>query len=160
MKKVDWMGLLHEKVSEKFDPEGKQNLKFVNYINVGKNGDLVAAVYHTSNPDTSKGHKEFMLIWKMYTADMSDGQLVVSGMTREQIEEHVTVKGIACWGCDTAMYSLNRHHFHGCSCENETFVDGGKDYLRAGAVDLGKTNTVTINLLTDEIHIDTRPTRR
>lgn len=145
---------------KKFDPDGKQALRFVNYINVGKHGDLVAAVYHTSNPDASKGHKEFMLLWKMHTLDSDEGRWVVSGMTREQIEIFSTVKGIVCWVCDTAMFSLNRRHYHGCKCENGTFVDGGKDYLRAGAMDLSKTDSCTIDLLTDEIKVDTKRSKR
>lgn len=151
LKKVDWLGIKHDVVVEKMEGD----LSFVNYMNVGDGGDLVAAVYHAKKPNLEKGHKEFMLLWQDY-----EGRLMVSGMTREKIEKHATVTGMLCLECDTAMWSLNRHHFHGCGCDNGTFVDGGKDYLRAGAKDLSKTCNVTINLLTDEIQVDAKPKKR
>lgn len=151
LKKVEWLGIKHDEVVKRFEGD----LTFVNYINVGDGGDLVAAVYHAKKPNLEKGHKEFMLLWM----DMND-RLVVSGMTREQIEKHATVTGMHCLDCDQVIFSLNRHHFHGCKCENEMFVDGGKDYLRAGAIDLSRTRQVQINLLTDEITVDTKARKR
>ena len=34
-----------------------------------------------------------------------------------------------------------------CGCENETFVDGGKDYCRSGAKDMSKTKCVKLDLI-------------
>lgn len=145
LKKVDWLGLDHKAVSKHFEGDPQ----FINYMNVGNEGDLVAAVYLSKNPNREKGHKEFMLLWKH-----PEGSLMVSGMEREEIEKHTKVAGLACMKCNTALWSLNRHHYHSCGCENDMFVDGGKDYLRAGAKNLSKTATVTINLLTDEVIVD------
>lgn len=150
LKKVDWHGFVHEKVAEQFGGD----LVFVNYINVGEKGDLVAAVYQARKPDRSKGHKEFMLLWKKYDTIAKQSEWFVSGMEREEIEKHAHVVGLACLECKTALYSLDRHHFHRCGCANDLFVDGGKDYVHAGAKSLAKTSPVRINLLTDEIVVD------
>lgn len=153
IKKQDWLGLNHEAVAKKFEGD----LSFINYMNVGDKGDLVAAVYHAKKPNLEKGHKEFMLLWKYYDFTTDKDQWMVSGMTREQIEKHAKVEGILCMKCNTALWSLNRHNYHTCGCKNDTMVDGGKDYLKAGAKDISKTRGVTINLLTDKIVLDAEP---
>lgn len=151
LKKVEWFSINHDRINDKFDGD----LSFVNYINVGDDGDLVAAVYRAAKPNRKLGHKEFMLIWKRLafsseTQEVSH-QYMVSGMELEQIKKHTKVDGLACLECGTAMFSLNRHHFHKCGCPNDAFVDGGKDYLRFGAMKMAKTQPVTIDLLTDKI---------
>ena len=150
LKKVDWYGFNHEVVAKKFEGD----LTFVNYMNVGEKGDVVAAVYHAAKPNLEKGHKEFLLLWKYYDLGQDKEQWMVSGMTREQIEKHAVVQGMYCVDCDTALWSLNRHHFHKCGCSNETMVDGRKDYNRFGAMSLAKACPVQINLLTDEVLLD------
>ena len=40
-----------------------------------------------------------------------------------------------CAKCGDVIESTHRHDFVSCSCD-EIFVDGGKEYLRAGAKDL------------------------
>ena len=154
IRKVEWFGLNHAKVAEKFEGD----LSFVNYMNVGKDGDLVAAVYHASNPNREKGHKEFMLLWKYLDYVTEKEQWMVSGMELEEIQKHAIVEALLCTSCNQVLFSLNRHHFHSCGCKNDMFVDGGKDYLRAGAKDLNKTEAVRINLLTDEVIVDSKPT--
>lgn len=146
LKKVDWYGINHEKAAKQFEGD----ISFVNYMNVGEKGDLIAAVYHAKKPNRDKGHKEFMLLYK----DPVQDQWFVAGMERDQIEKHAKVTGLLCLECNQALFSLNRHHFHSCGCENDMFVDGGKDYLRAGAKSLKKTATVRINLMTDEVILD------
>lgn len=150
LKKVDWLGLKHDAVIKHFEGD----LSFVNYMNVGERGDLVAAVYHAKKPNRDKGHKEFMLLWQKYDPISDESHLMVSGMDRDQIEKHAKVTGLLCLDCRQALFSLNRHHMHSCGCDNDMFVDGGKDYLRAGAKSLARTATVTINLLTDEVVLD------
>lgn len=39
---------------------------------------------------------------------------------------------IKCLSCGEELESKHRHDFVECSCENQTFVDGGNDYLRVG----------------------------
>ena len=43
---------------------------------------------------------------------------------------------VKCTNCNTTMQSMHRHDFVSCRCSNQTFVDGGSDYLRCGGVDL------------------------
>lgn len=152
LKKVDWLGLNHAAVAKHF--EGSP--EFVNYMNVGKDGDLVAAVYHSKNPNREKGHKEFMLLWKYYDHAADRDKLMVSGMELAQLKKHAKVSGVACLKCNTAMWSLDRHHYHGCGCSNEAIVDGGKDYLKYGAKDMSNVALVSINLMTDKVSVDTK----
>ena len=39
---------------------------------------------------------------------------------------------IRCLVCNTVLESKFTHDFQQCNCENETFVDGGNDYMRVG----------------------------
>lgn len=43
---------------------------------------------------------------------------------------------VKCKKCGEILESKHRHDFRMCSCENQTFVDGGQDYRRAGGKDL------------------------
>lgn len=40
--------------------------------------------------------------------------------------------GVQCMACKKRLFSLHRHDFKHCGCSNETYVDGGRDYLRYG----------------------------
>jgi hypothetical protein len=150
LKKVEWYGLKHDLIAKKFEGD----LEFVNYMNVGSGGDNVAAVYSVRKPNKGKGHKGFMLLFKAYPSESSTWY--VSGMDLKTVKKHALVEGVLCLSCNQALWSLSRNHFHDCGCNNETFVDGGKDYLRYGAKSLKKTALVTINLLTDEVVVDSK----
>lgn len=41
-----------------------------------------------------------------------------------------------CLKCRTLLESKTRHDFAACGCENQSFIDGGSDYLRMGGVDV------------------------
>lgn len=41
-----------------------------------------------------------------------------------------------CLKCRTLLESKTRHDFAACGCENQSFIDGGSDYLRMGGVDM------------------------
>lgn len=50
-------------------------------------------------------------------------------------DETVTVlvrNAVKCLSCDTTLESKHRHDFQCCRCDNQTSVDGGKDYSRVG----------------------------
>lgn len=152
LKKIDYLGFNHDKVAEKFEGD----LTFVNYMNVN---DTVMAVYHAKNPNKKKGHKEFMLLFYKRDPVLHQTTTYVSGMERAEIEKFSTVEGMKCLTCGVVLFSMTRHDFHSCGCENDMFVDGGVDYLRAGAKDLMATSHVTINLLTNEIIVQPRKKR-
>ena len=55
-------------------------------------------------------------------------------------DETVTVlirNAVRCLSCNTELESKHRHDFQCCGCENQSFVDGGKDYSRVGGKDFG-----------------------
>ncbi len=144
VKKVDWYGFDHDAVAKRF--EG--GLKFVNYMNVGN--DRVVAVYRAAKPNRAKKHKRFMLL-SVTAETLGMRTALVSGMELAEIKKHATVGGILCLSCNTALYSLNRHHYHTCECHNSAMVDGGVDYLRFGAMDMKNVKEVRINLLNDKV---------
>ena len=43
---------------------------------------------------------------------------------------------IKCLKCGEILHSKHRHDFQQCHCENESYVDGGDDYMRVGGKDL------------------------
>ena len=48
---------------------------------------------------------------------------------------------VVCKQCAAILNSKHRHDFVMCQCPNETFVDGGNDYLRCGGKDMSKVLT-------------------
>ncbi len=40
--------------------------------------------------------------------------------------------GVLCPACKKRMFSYHVHDYRLCGCENETMIDGGKEYLRYG----------------------------
>ena len=45
---------------------------------------------------------------------------------------------IKCLECNTILESTYKWDFRSCLCPNQTFVDGGTDYLRFGGKELAK----------------------
>lgn len=45
---------------------------------------------------------------------------------------------VRCLACNKILESKHRHDWVTCGCSNETFVDGGLDYQRIGAINLSK----------------------
>lgn len=144
IKKINYYGLDHDMVNKKFEGE----LTFINYFPIKHpNGSYyTAAVYKAKNPDKKKGHKKYMTL-----AKSSSGQWFVNGKTLKQLNESRFVNAVLCKICNTALYSVHRHDFHSCDCKNETFIDGGLDYTRIGAVKVANTKTVIIDLLKDKV---------
>ena len=48
----------------------------------------------------------------------------------------LTKNSVKCLLCDTVLESKHRHNFVSCGCSNQTFTDGGNEYLRFGGKDL------------------------
>lgn len=122
--KFNWYGFDHEEVRKHYgDLDG--NLQYVGTFCV-KDHYTPAAVYHAPNPDKSKGHKNFVLFYK----DPVLMTFMVTGMTIGEMLPYVNQLGIQCPACAEVIYSVMRHDYRRCMCE-ESFVDGGRDYLRA-----------------------------
>lgn len=58
------------------------------------------------------------------------------------IRKVLTLNSVRCLECNEVLVSKSQHHFVSCSCKNQCFVDGGKLYLRYGAVDLNKVENL------------------
>ena len=43
---------------------------------------------------------------------------------------------IKCLKCNEILESTYRHDFKMCKCDNQSYVDGGSDYMRVGGMDL------------------------
>ena len=61
-------------------------------------------------------------------------------MNNEDIGNDETVKvlirnAVKCLACNTELESKYRHDFQCCGCENQTFVDGGREYSRVSGKD-------------------------
>lgn len=109
--------------------------------------NMPVAMFYSENPDTSKGHKNYPFLY----LDPIDGQLFVSALDKEQMDEQRKVRGVYCTLCDSAFFSQFRHDYVNCECDNEAFVDGGRDYFKAGAKDMTKVIQVEFDLIDDTI---------
>jgi len=150
IKKPDYLGIAHDVVIKKMEGD----LSFINYMNIAKEGDVVAAVYLAKSPNLEKGHKKYMALY------MQGSQLYVTGFDDERMEKYRKMSGAYCLDCDTFLFSMNRHDYHHCGCTNETMVDGGRDYLRSGGKDLSRIVYGTIDLLTDQVVLDSEDQKR
>lgn len=135
IKESNYFGLDHKHVSKQFEGD----LTYVGDMCL--NEGQTVAVYRAAKPNYSKGHKEFMLL------QLRGNSGVVAGMDRTEIEKHSIHEAVLCTSCYTILYSVNRHHYHGCDCSNETFVDGGKDYLRSGGISAALIRAGTYDVL-------------
>jgi len=49
---------------------------------------------------------------------------------------------VKCLCCGVILESKHLHDFQRCDCENQSFVDGGDDYIRVGGRDLIKVEVL------------------
>lgn len=47
-----------------------------------------------------------------------------------------------CLNCSKELESTHVHDFVSCDCRNQTFVDGGSDYMHCGGADLGLVQVI------------------
>lgn len=122
------------------------DLSYINTFCVRK-AYLPVAVFRNANPDRSKDHKDFMLLWmKPNITGREEG--MVSGIDADEMEKYRYQKGMYCPDCKEVIYSVNRHDYRKCKC-GRCMVDGGKDYFRTNMAG----TTVKIDLLTDDIEV-------
>ena len=48
------------------------------------------------------------------------------------------MNSVKCLQCGAILISTHTHDFRMCSCDNQTFCDGGDDYSRVGGADFKK----------------------
>ncbi len=61
---------------------------------------------------------------------------------KQRIRQYPNV--IKCLGCGIVLVSNYRNDFKQCGCKNETFIDGGYDYLRCGGKDMKKIQVLKL----------------
>lgn len=57
---------------------------------------------------------------------------------------------VKCLECGVVLHSKYRHDFQQCECPNQTFVDGGDDYLRFGGMDFDKIKILPNDYIIEE----------
>lgn len=57
-------------------------------------------------------------------------------LDENEVIKVLTRNAIKCLVCNTILESKHQHNFRSCGCPNQSFVDGGLMYTRAGGVDL------------------------
>lgn len=144
VKQVSYYGYDHTAVQNQLEGD----LTFCNEFCMGE-GYYPWAVYKAKTPNKKKNHKKYVLLQTTEVMGMKKG--VVTGMTAPKMAKERYQHAVMCKNCNTVLYSINRHHYHKCSCSNETMVDGGKQYLRYGGKDLKKIKVVTLDLITNKI---------
>jgi hypothetical protein len=125
------------------------DLEYVNHMTVGKYNANVY-MYHAKNPDISKGHKPWMFLGYNYDLVTLQKQWYVSGLTEEEMEKERYHDGVKCDSCGDIIISTFRHDYCHCSC-GESFVDGGKEYIRCGV----KSSPVRIDYLNKNAVVET-----
>ena len=56
----------------------------------------------------------------------------------------IVYNAIDCLDCGATIVSYHRHDYKTCGCRNQAIVDGGDSYLRYGAVDMSKIQSVVV----------------
>ena len=56
-------------------------------------------------------------------------------LDENEVIKVLTRNAIKCLSCNTELESKYRHDFQCCGCENQTSVDGGKEYSRVSGKD-------------------------
>jgi hypothetical protein len=66
-------------------------------------------------------------------------------MIKMEEKNKIVYSQATCLNCNTVLVSRHRHDFVKCPCNNETFLDGGFDYVRFGGKDGEKIALLTLN---------------
>ncbi len=134
----------HEAVAKHF----KSDPVFCNEFCVN-NEYYPVAVYKVHKPDKKLGHKDYLLL---QLDPQNSKSMIVRGMTTSEMKPFRYQQGVQCLQCEKLLYSINRHDYKTCGCNNETMVDGGRDYLRYGGKDCSLVSLVEIDLIKNCIH--------
>lgn len=132
-------------INEKFGGD----LTYVNRMTIGKY-NCVVDMFHAKNPDTSKEHKKWMFLGYNLDPVLLTKQWYVSGLTEEEMAKERYHDGVKCDLCGDIIISTFRHDHCYCGC-GESFVDGGKEYMRCGI----KSTPITIDYLKQNAIVET-----
>lgn len=133
----DWFGFNISKACEHLGG-AKAEVSYIGTVD-GPKGTI--ALFHSKNPDRSRGHKNYPFLFTR------DTRLFVGAF--DDMQDLNWQSGILCHNCKTAIYSCNRRDYRSCKC-GKCHVDGGKSYLKISGEPSDYT-IVNINLLTNGI---------
>jgi hypothetical protein len=137
----NWYGFDTGKVCETFEGD----LTYLNtFCILGRYNPV--AVFRNANPNRSKDHKDFLLLYSFTDLVTRKEVTMISGIDADKMEEHRYQTGMYCPNCKEVIYSVNRHDYRKCKC-GRCMVDGGKDYFKTNMAG----TMVKIDLLTDDI---------
>lgn len=57
----------------------------------------------------------------------------------------ILFNSVICLNCGEQLISRHTHDYKTCTCENETMVDGGLDYVRFGGKDLNLVQSFVLD---------------
>lgn len=135
LKQRTWYGFNHEEVNKKFSG----NPVFISEFEIAGH---TWAVYFCDASNRELGHKNYMMLGK------HGDKLYASGRTKEEMEKLRYQSAILCQNCNTVLYSMNNHDYHGCGCPNNATVDGGREDLMYSSKDFSLVKILTLDLLT------------
>ena len=137
----NWYGFNTDKACEHFEGD----LTYLNtFCVLGRYKPV--AVFRNADPDRSKNHKDFLLLYTTTDPATRKEVTMITGIDADVMEDHRYQKGMYCPDCNEVIYSVNRHDYRKCKC-GRCMVDGGKDYFRTNMAG----TPVKIDLLTDDV---------
>lgn len=126
----------------------------VEYVGYWYVYDAAGYVFKCNNPDRSKGHKDYVILKHRYNPYAEKQDLIVCGYDQKRMEEISTQSGLVCRHCNTVIWSLNTHDYHGCNCTDDNkvvIVDGGMDYTRTMVSDKSDFMVVRVDHLNKQL---------
>lgn len=105
----------------------------VEYLGYWYVKDAPGYVWHSKNPNRDLGHKDYVILKHRYNPITEQNDFVIMGYDREDMIPLSTKSAAACQHCKVICWSLTRHDYHACHCEDkekQICVDGGSDYMR------------------------------
>ena len=126
-----------------------ENVKYLGTFCI-KGNYLPSAMFYSPNTDKDKGHKHYPYLF------IQNSVLYVGALDPEEFEKEKFQSGLFCQNCNSVIYSVNRHDYRFCNCEdekNKISIDGGKDYTKIGYRENSKYNLVEIDFKTGNIKI-------
>lgn len=117
--------------------------------------DAPAYVWYSPNPNRDLGHKDYVCLKHRYNPIAEKQDMVIMGYDLEDMKKLSVKDAVVCHHCKTVCWSLTRHDFHACRCENEkeqVCVDGGSDYLKISFGDESHYDVVSLDFLSKMVN--------
>jgi len=67
---------------------------------------------------------------------------------------------VMCLECGQILFARSVRDFVMCSCKNECYIDGGRDYIRRGAMRLNNTQMLNLKPLKEVKETKKKPKKK